>query len=71
MKPKSALILIAFLVNLGLLLANLPSPMRAREEQSNGIFPCCKTDDDGRRYCCQDCCYFRWNCLEDIDCARE
>lgn len=71
MKPKTVTILIALLINLGLLLASSPGPVRASAEQSNSIvFPCCKKTSQGHRYCCQNCCYFRWNCQVDEDCAR-
>ena len=70
MKPKTVTILIALLINLGLLLASSPGPVRASAEQSGSIlFPCCKKTSQDRRYCCQNCCYFRWNCLEDEHCA--
>ena len=69
MKPKTTSILIAFLINLGLMLASAPGPMRASTEQSSGVwFPCCKETDEGRPYCCQNCCYFRWDCKVDEDC---
>ena len=73
MKPKNIYILVALLINLGLMLWNAPGGMRAGAAQtSSGIFfPCCKKTDDpeGGRYCCENCCIFRWDCLSDEDCA--
>lgn len=70
MKPKTVMILIALVINLGLLLASSPSRINASSERSSNIFfPCCKKTADDRPYCCQDCCFFRWNCLVDEHCA--
>lgn len=70
MKPKTFIILIAFLINLALLQASLSGPARGSEQQSSGIFfPCCKKTLQNRPYCCQNCCYFRWDCLEDAHCG--
>ncbi len=69
MKPKTVIILIACLTNLGLLLASSPSPANAGEEQSSSFyFPCCKKTPENRPYCCQNCCFFRWDCEVDADC---
>lgn len=69
MKPKIVTILIAFVINLGLLLAGSPGQVRAKEEQSASIFfPCCKKTPENRRYCCRNCCYLRWDCMDDVDC---
>lgn len=73
MKPKTIYILVALLVNLGLMLWSSHSRVGASADQtSSGIFfPCCKKTDDpeGGRYCCENCCIFRWDCLADEDCA--
>lgn len=70
MKPKTASILIAFLINLGLLLASSAGPMMASAARPGSIvFPCCLETPDGRPYCCQNCCIFRWDCRVDEDCA--
>lgn len=70
MKPKTTSILIAFLINLALLLASPPGPMSANAERSGSyVFPCCKETAEGHPYCCQNCCFFRWNCLTDENCA--
>lgn len=71
MKPKTLTILIAFLINLGLLQASWPGPGSASKQRSSSIlFPCCKETRQNQRYCCQNCCYFRWDCLADEHCAR-
>lgn len=68
MKPKIVTILIAFLTNLGLLLASSPGPVRASEEQSSSFyFPCCRKTP-ANAYCCQNCCFLRWDCKDDVDC---
>jgi len=70
MKPKTVSIVIAFLINLGLLLGNSASQLRADAERPSSIlFPCCKTTSLGHPYCCQNCCFFRWNCRTDEHCA--
>lgn len=70
MKLKTLMILIASLINLGLLQVSLPSPVRGGEQQSSRIFfPCCKKNPQNHPYCCQNCCYFRWDCLEDAHCG--
>lgn len=69
MKHKPTYIVIAFLINLGLLLGNAPGLASASAESSNAFwFPCCKKTDQGHRYCCAACCYFRWDCMADVDC---
>lgn len=70
MRPKTVMILLAFFLNLGLLLASSTSSAKGNQERSNNsIFPCCKKNSAGRPYCCENCCYFRWDCLEDEHCA--
>lgn len=70
MKPKTNFILIAFLVNLGLILASPSALIKASAERSSSIwFPCCMKTSEERPYCCQNCCYFRWDCRSDEDCA--
>ncbi len=71
MKLKTASILIASLINLGLLLASPPGSMGANAQRPGSyVFPCCKMTE-GRPYCCQNCCFFRWDCLADEDCAPD
>lgn len=70
MKPKTTLILIALLINLGLLLLTTPGRAGASSDRASIVwFPCCKTTTEGSRYCCQNCCFFRWDCLTDEHCA--
>ena len=69
MKSKTTLILIALLVSLGMLLASSASSVSAKPERPGSYwFPCCKKTGDGRPYCCQNCCFFRWDCMADKHC---
>lgn len=71
MKPKTTSILIALLINLGLALGSPPGPRGANAVEQSGtiLFHCCKKTDEGDPYCCEYCCYFRFDCLTDANCA--
>lgn len=69
MKPRTKYILLALLINLAMLLQAPNSPMRAIVTQPGAaFFPCCQTTETGRRYCCQNCCFDRWDCRDDRQC---
>lgn len=71
MKNKPTWILVAFLANLALLpLVVRPPEGRAQQRGESVFFPCCKKPAFGKRYCCDRCCVFTWNCTNHATCER-
>ena len=71
MKNKRTWMFIAFLANLALLPLVVGAPEgRAQERGKSLFFPCCKKTSFGKRYCCDGCCLFTWDCSNHETCER-
>lgn len=59
------------LVGLNALLAVfLFSPPVETQMIPMGVWNCCKSDGATKPYCCDNCCWFTWDCNRDKDCLE-
>ena len=70
MRKKPTWILLAFLANLALLPFVVAPEGRAQERGDPFFYSCCKETSAKKRYCCERCCIFTWNCKNDEMCRR-
>ena len=71
MKKKPTWILTTLFANLSILPLVAKAPEgRAQEAREAILFHCCKETKSGRRYCCDRCCFFTWDCRNTEVCEK-
>ena len=70
MKDKRLWILLAILGNLALVPMVWAAPAGGEGRGDGFFYHCCKETTEGKPYCCNRCCVFRFNCFNHEMCEK-